>query len=50
MNASDFLRLIIESLVKNKDQVEISEKQDDLGTLLSLRVAPEDMGTIIGRG
>jgi predicted RNA-binding protein YlqC (UPF0109 family) len=47
MEATLFLRNLIETLVDHPDQIEITEKQDELGTLLSLKVAPEDMGTII---
>ncbi len=50
MNAKDFLQTIIESLVNNPAAIEIEERQDELGTLLSLRVDPSDMGSIIGRG
>ncbi len=49
MNATDFLHFIISSLVANKDMIEITEKQDELGTLLTLRVDPVDMGSIIGK-
>lgn len=49
MSAKDFLGFIIGSLVESPDQVSIEEKHDELGTLLSLRVSPDDMGTIIGR-
>lgn len=50
MEATLFLRTLIETLVDHPEQIEITEKNDELGTLLSLKVAPEDMGTIIGRG
>ncbi len=50
MEAHAFLRSIIESLVQNTEAIEISEKQDELGTLVSLKVAPSDMGAVIGRG
>lgn len=50
MTAKDFLHSIIESLVDNVAAIEITEKHDELGTLLSLRVDPSDMGSIIGRG
>lgn len=46
---TDFLRLIISSLVVNTDKIEIDEKHDELWTLLSLKVDPSDMGAIIGR-
>ncbi len=50
MNATEFLHFIISALVVNVEAIEITEKQDDLGTLLSLRVDPSDMGSLIGRG
>ena len=50
MEAIKFLQNILEVLVDHPESIEISEKQDELGTLLSLKVAPEDMGIIIGRG
>ena len=50
MNAKDFLQTIIEALVSNPAAIEIVEKHDELGILLSLRVDPADMGSIIGRG
>ncbi len=50
MNASAFLHFIVSALVVNISAIEITEKQDELGTLLSLRVDPTDMGSIIGRG
>lgn len=50
MTAKEFLQIIIESLVDNVSAIEITEKHDELGTLLSLRVDPTDMGSIIGRG
>jgi predicted RNA-binding protein YlqC (UPF0109 family) len=49
MTATEFLRFIISSLVINVDAIEIDEKHDELWTLLSLRVDPTDMGSIIGR-
>jgi predicted RNA-binding protein YlqC (UPF0109 family) len=49
MTATEFLRFIISSLVVNVDAIQIEEKHDELGTLLSLRVDPSDMGSIIWR-
>ena len=49
MTPTEFLQSVIESLVDHPESIEISEKHDELGTLLSLKVAPEDMWTIIGR-
>jgi len=43
----------VEKLVKNlvgaSDAVEVSEESSDRATVVKLRVAPEDMGRIIGR-
>lgn len=50
MEAQAFLRLVVESLVQNPSLIEIEEKHDELGTLISLKVDPSDMGSIIGRG
>jgi len=49
MEAQAFLRLIVESLVNNLVAIEITEKHDELWTLVTLRVDPADMGSIIGR-
>lgn len=50
MQAKEFLHHILSSLLDHTDKIEIDETHDELGTLLSVRVAPEDMGTLIGRG
>ena len=50
MNATEFLKCIVEALTINTSAIEITEKQDELGTLLSLRIDPTDMGSLIGRG
>ena len=44
-----FLEMIIKEIVKNPDKVEVARTVDDLGVLLSVKVAPEDMGLLIGR-
>jgi uncharacterized protein len=50
MTAIEFLHFIISSIVTHTDGIEITEKHDELGTLLSLKVDPADMGSLIGRG
>ena len=45
----EILRTIVESLVENKDQVQISRIDDEKGTLVKVKVANEDMGRIIGK-
>jgi predicted RNA-binding protein YlqC (UPF0109 family) len=46
----DLLEFIARELVDEPDAVEVTQTEDDRGLLLSLRVAPEDMGKVIGRG
>lgn len=45
----EILKTIIESLVDQKDQVQISRVDDEKGILLKVKVADEDMGKVIGR-
>lgn len=49
MEAKDFLSFIIKSLVSNESDVVIEQREDELGTLLTLKVNAQDMGTIIGK-
>jgi predicted RNA-binding protein YlqC (UPF0109 family) len=46
----EFLEYVVKSLVDHKDEVKITRKVDEMGVLLSLRVHPDDMGQIIGKG
>ncbi len=50
MPSTDYLRLIIAELVSTPSEIKIEESSDSLGTLLSVSVAPGDMGVLIGRG
>ena len=45
----DLLEFIAREIVDEPDAVEVTETHDDRGTLLSLHVAPDDMGKVIGR-
>lgn len=45
----DLLHFIAVKLVDHPEQVEITEKSGDGFTQLDLKVAPEDMGKIIGK-
>jgi uncharacterized protein len=49
MTATQYLQFIVSAIVINTSAIEITEKQDELGILLSLRVDPADMGSLIGR-
>ena len=46
----EFLEYIVKALVDNPDDVTIDRRVDEMGVLLSLKVNPEDMGQIVGRG
>lgn len=45
----DLLIYIAQNLVDNPDEVTVTEKVTDAETVFELRVAPGDMGKIIGR-
>ena len=44
-----FVEYIVKTLVNNPDEVAVERKIDEKGVLLSLTVAPEDVGRIIGK-
>lgn len=46
----DFLEYMIKALVDHPEDVKIDRKVDEMGVLLSLKVNPEDMGQVIGKG
>lgn len=45
----DLIEVIAKSLVKNPDQVNVTEATDKDASVYELRVAPEDMGKVIGK-
>ena len=45
----ELLTYVARNLVDNPDQVSVSQYAGDGETVLELRVAPEDMGKVIGR-
>lgn len=45
----ELVEIIAKSLVRNPDQVNVTEAQDNSVTIYEVRVAPEDMGKIIGK-
>ncbi len=45
-----FLEYVIKHLVDHPEDVQIDRKVDEMGVLLTLRVHPDDMGQVIGRG
>jgi predicted RNA-binding protein YlqC (UPF0109 family) len=46
----EFLEYIVKALVDSPNDVKVERKVDEMGVLLSLKVNPEDMGQIIGKG
>ncbi len=46
----ELVEFLARSLVDSPDQVEVSESETPEGLHVALRVAPDDMGKIIGRG
>ncbi len=45
----DLLIYVAQNLVDQPDAVRVTERKSDRETVLELRVAPEDMGKVIGR-
>ena len=45
----ELLLYMAKNLVDHPDAVSVNEVSDEEGTVLELRVAPEDMGKVIGR-
>ena len=45
----ELLELIAKNLVDNPGAVTVTETHTERGTVLELRVAPEDMGKVIGK-
>lgn len=46
----ELLEYLAREIVDDPDAVSVTEEQDDRGLLLTLRVAQDDMGKVIGRG
>lgn len=49
ISAREFVLYIVQQLVTQPDKVEVTETQDELGTLIQLKVDKDDMGKIIGK-
>ena len=45
----DLVEIIAKSLVDNPNEVHVNEVQGEQDLILELRVAPEDMGKVIGK-
>lgn len=49
MQETDFLRYIIENIVQHTNNIAIEKIDDEMGTLLTLQVHPDDMWIVIGK-
>ena len=45
----DFVEYIVKKMVNDPDAVEVTRTVDEMGVLITLKVAKEDMGRIIGK-
>jgi len=45
----DFIEYVVKLIVENPDQVEVNREIDEMGVLITLKVAKDDMGKIIGK-
>ncbi len=43
------LETMVKGLVDDTDQIEIEEVEEERATILELRVAPDELGKVIGR-
>jgi predicted RNA-binding protein YlqC (UPF0109 family) len=49
VSAKDLVEYVARSLVDDPDAVQVTEVEDDEGTVIELHVAEDDMGKVIGR-
>lgn len=49
MKDQEFVEFVVKALVDNPDKVKVDRRVDEMGVLITLDVAAEDMGKIIGR-
>ena len=47
--AKELLETIVRAIVSNPNEVYVEDKADEMGILLTLHVAKEDMGKVIGK-
>jgi hypothetical protein len=50
MDAREFVEVAVCALVTNPEGVSVARQADEMGVLISVRVDPNDMGLVIGRG
>lgn len=49
MSAKELVEYVAKTLVDDPDAVEVTEVEEDGGTVIELHVAEDDMGKVIGR-
>lgn len=49
MKDQEFVEYTVKALVDNPDKVRVERRVDEMGVLITLDIAAEDMGKIIGR-
>lgn len=49
MSAKELVEYVAKTLVDDPDSVEVTEVEEDGGTVIELHVAEDDMGKVIGR-
>jgi len=45
----DFIEEVVKMIVENPDEVKVTRDVDEMGVLITLQVAKDDMGKIIGK-
>lgn len=45
----DFVEYVVKQIVEHPDQVVVERSIDEMGVLITLKVAKEDMGKVIGK-
>lgn len=46
----EFIEFVVNALVDHPDHVVVDRKVDEMGVLYSVKVHPDDMGQLIGKG
>lgn len=49
MPATDYVTLVVKPILTHPECFRVSQKQDDMGVLLTLDVHKDDMGIIVGK-
>lgn len=47
--AVSFVQYVLQQICSNNDEIVVEAKDDDRGTLITVKVSAEDMGKVIGK-